>query len=389
MIKQLRVKFICINMLIVSVMLGVILGMVLHFTSNSMQMESTRRMQAAAEMRGPHPGPRSFFLVVDLDRNGSIVKTTGEDYDYTQDEIEQLVLTALKEQKPMGVLEQYDLRYCRGRDRVVFGDISAERNMLTNLVRDCLIIGLVSLLAFFFISLLLARWAVRPVEQAWEQQRQFVADASHELKTPLTVILTNAELLQSPDYDPAQKKTFSQSILTMSNQMRGLVEMLLQQARVDAGVITAAKICLDPAPFVAEAVMTFEALFYEKGLALESELEEGLHIKGSGAHLRQLTEIFLDNAMKYSLPGTTRVRLYRHGHHAVLSVSNPGDPIAPDDLRNIFKRFYRADTARSMNGSYGLGLSIAAGIVKDHGGKIKAESENGMNTFTVSIPLMR
>ena len=119
--------------------------------------------------------------------------------------------------------------------RLVFVDTTSEQASLHTLLRNSLLIGAVSLLLLFGVSVLLARRMVKPVEQAWKQQKQFVADASHELKTPLTVIMTNAELLQSPDYAPEAKAQFGANILTMSRQMRGLVESLLNLARIDQG----------------------------------------------------------------------------------------------------------------------------------------------------------
>ena len=390
MIKRLRIKFVCVNMLIVTLMLGVIFAMVLHFTGSSMEMESIRMMQASV---GPHPGPRGFFLTVRLDQTEGIAHISGEDYDLTREQIDAAVSLALEEEQQAGVLKEFDLRYCRipspGGQQIVFGDISMERSMMASLVRNCLLIGGAAFCVFFLISLLLARWAVKPVEQAWNQQRQFVADASHELKTPLTVILTNAELLRSEEYAPEQKDGFVRSILTMSQQMRGLVEMLLDLARVDAGQLRTEKSLVDLSQVVVDSLLPFEALFFENQMELAGDVAEKLFVWGSESHLCQVAEILLDNALKYSMPGKTTVSLRKQGHWAVLSVSNPGAPMSEEVLNNLFKRFYRADTARSMNRSYGLGLSIAQGIVMEHGGKISAESENGMNTFTVSIPMLK
>ena len=304
-----------------------------------------------------------------------------------------MVLLAKDHGERVGLLKQYDLRYCFAHspdgEELVLSDISFEREMLLNLVRDCLIVGAISLLLFFAISLLLSKWAIRPVEKAWIQQRQFVADASHELKTPLTVILTNAELLQRPQYGEEQKGTFTRNILTVSHQMKGLVEKLLELARVDAGAVKLSKVPLDLTGIISEAMLSFEVMFFEKGLSVTSDLAENVQVLGSEDHLRQMVEILLDNALKYSLPGETTVSLTGHGHHAVLRVSNPGQALSEEELRNIFKRFYRADSARSMNGSYGLGLPIAQGIVQEHGGKIKAQSAKEMTTFTVTIPLIK
>ena len=117
-------------------------------------------------------------------------------------------------------------------------------------------------------------------------------------------------------------------------------------------------------------------------------VEKGISLKASDSHLRQVLGILLDNAMKYSAPeGRIWVKLIRHGGHCLLSVSSPGQEISPEDLQNIFKRFYRVDKARSRDGSYGLGLSIAQSIVLSHKGKIWAESEDGINTFFIQLPI--
>lgn len=274
---------------------------------------------------------------------------------------------------------------------LVFADISSEIATMRNLYRTCIIIGLGSFVSFLVISIFFARWAVRPVEEAWAQQRQFVSDASHELKTPLTVILTDAEMLKSPRFDEAHKAQFVENILTMSNQMRGLVESLLQLARVDNGAIQKMPLTnIDLSGLVSDELLTFDALFFEKGLTLAEDVADGITVHGSAQHLKQVVEILLDNAQKYAAPhGTVQVTLQKSGaHHCLLSVADPGDAISPEDLKKIFQHFYRIDEARAMNHSYGLGLSIAENIVKNHKGRIWAESAEGINTFRVELPMV-
>ena len=220
-----------------------------------------------------------------------------------------------------------------------------------------------------------------------ERQKLFVGAVTHELKTPLTVILTNAELLQEPEYDEQARSRFVDSIMTMSHQMRGLVESLLELARVDNGGQNMVFSRLNFSELVSDALLPFEPVYFEKGLTLESNVEENLFVKGSQQHLKQVADILLDNASKYaSADSTVRVILRRQGSHCLLSVASAGDAISKEDLKNIFKRFYRMDKARSMNHSYGLGLSIADSIVSKHGGKIWAESADGVNTFFVQLP---
>lgn len=399
MLRRLRLKFVCINMLIVTVMLCGIFGTVLSFTARNLEIESLRTMEAiAARPMGaeapdePREEVRLPYFCLVIDQEGQLTVSGGGYFDLSDEDFLQEVLdAALATHDHTGVLKDYNLRFCRMvtpmEQCVVFTDMSSEQHTMQNLLRSCVAIGAVSFLAFLGVSLLLARWAVRPVARAWDQQRQFVADASHELKTPLTVILTNAELLRDPSRSQAERDRFAGYILTMSHQMRGLVEHLLELARVDSGLSKAAMEAVDWSRLVSEAVLPFEPLYYEQGLELRCSVQDGLLVRGSPTHLRQVVEILLDNALKYTPPpGAVTVRLQRQGTRRLLSVSNPGPAIAPADLKNIFKRFYRLDRVRSAQHSYGLGLPIAEGVVRQHRGRIWAESREGRNTFFVELP---
>lgn len=394
MIRRLRLKFVCINMVIVAAMLCVIFTMVLHFTRENLETRSVHLLQTlAAEPVQPGPrGPQAVqlpYFTVQFGQWGDLrVAGTGPYAFLDETYLSELLAAVLRAGEPMGVLEEYGLRYCRaggpGGQRFVFVDISSEVSTMENLVRSCLLTGCASFLAFLAISLLLARWAVKPVDEAWKQQRQFVADASHELKTPLTVILTNAELLQD-----AGQSRFADNILAMARQMRGLVEALLDLARVDNGAAEKSFEPVDLSRLVSDALLPFEPVFFEAGLALDLSIAAGVTVQGSPGRLRQVVEILLDNARKYAAaPGTVAVRLERSGGKAcLLSVANPGPAISREDLSNIFQRFYRVDAARSRDGSYGLGLAIAEGVVQSHRGKIWAESGGGVNTFFVRLPV--
>ena len=169
--------------------------------------------------------------------------------------------------------------------------------------------------------------------------------------------------------------------------MRTLVEGLLELARVDNGAVRSVFAELDLSALVEEELLPFEPVYFERGLTLESELASGLQLLGSAAHLRQVVGILLDNALKYADPGSTvRVRLTRQGANALLVVENPAPPLSREECRSIFLRFYRTDRVRT-GGGYGLGLPIARGIVTDHGGKIWAESQGGLFTLRVQLPL--
>ena len=213
-----------------------------------------------------------------------------------------------------------------------------------------------------------------------------MADASHELKTPLTVIMTNAELMQGDDTSEEDRKTYAGNILGVTYQMRSLVENMLEMARVDNGTVKMQFSTVDFSQLVSDAVLSFQLLYEEKGIGLLCTVPDGVVINGSEQHLYQVMDVLLDNALKYSTVGSmVNVKLVNNGRNCLLSVANSGEPISKEDLKNVFKRFYRADKARAMNGSYGLGLSIAESIVEAHKGKIWAESENGTNIFHVQL----
>lgn len=399
MTKKLKLKFIVIIMSIAAIMLCVIMSMICFFTKKNLESDSIHMMQNIADKAFlPHPPDKAPddmrlpHITLQLNRRGELLNAESGYYDLSDDIfLEELMDSALSEDDPVGVLKKYDLRFFR-RDTpdgcaIVYADISNELTILRNLIRNCIFVGFSCLLIFFCISFLLAGWVVKPVDKAWRQQRQFIADASHELKTPLTVIMANADLLQNPDYDENNYRLFSSNILTMSDQMRNLIEELLELARADNMQSRTAFSSFDLSRLISGAILPFEPLFFEKGLTLHADIAENIFIKGDPDRLRQIPDILLDNAQKYSREnGSTWVTLQTRGKkHCLLTVANEGDAIPSENLNDLFKRFYRADEARSRTGSFGLGLSIAESIVAYHKGKIWAESKNGINTFYVKL----
>ncbi len=395
MLKKLKLKFVAITMAIVTVMLLVIFSLVYHSTNAQMDAESARVLQVLTQeiqqgKEGKDVGLPHFTL--EITPRGT-VRASGNTYYDLSDEsfVLELLYKISSANETTGWLDDYNLIYSKassmGRQLYIFVDTTSQQVALRSLVRSSVAIGIASLAVFFAISFLLAHWAVKPVDKAWHQQRQFISDASHELKTPLTVIMSNAELLQDPEYDEEKRADFSRSILTMSHQMRDLVEGLLELSRADNGQIKKAFTPVNLSDLVTDALLPFEAVMYEKGLQLQSQIAPGVAMKGNGQYLIQLVDILLDNACKYSDPGIVDVTLTRQGRsRCLLTVSNPGTPIPKADLEKIFGRFYRADQARQRTGSFGLGLSIADSVVKEHGGKIWAESNPTGNCFFVQLP---
>lgn len=417
MIKRLRLRFILINMLIVAVMLTIILGTVMFFSRQNIEERSYEIMREMSGGPGGRPRPdnssvdrRIPVFMIEIGENGEISTDGGEFYDLSDESFLKTLVDLVEEDgNPGGELQEYNLRYLKmyfpgssvlpeppeERDantanRIVFTDTSNEHNMISSLRKTCVLIWFTGFAVFFIIVVLLARSVVRPVEEAWEQQKRFVADASHELKTPLTIIMTDAELLASPDCSEKHRGTLVSNISSMAEQMRGLVEGLLDLTRIDGGGEEKNYSRLDFSSAVEAAVIDFEALFFESGLSVKSEVESGIFVSGNEQQMIRLVSILLDNARKYCAPGTeTSVSLKRKGNACLLCVSDYGDEIQEEDLKQLFKRFYRADKARAMNHSYGLGLSIAESIVSAHRGEIWCESKDGVNSFLVRLPCIQ
>ena len=401
MIRRLRLRFVCVNMAIVLVMLSAMFAMAYVLTQQDVARRSREFLRMAAvspvlaERRAEAGTPHPPYLLLEIDSTGTVTVLTSNGVSVeTPEELQALAERVLGEERTEGVLEEENLRYCgctipKGIRRVAVGDISGERWTMEGMVRNFVFIAFLSLGIFFFISILLARWATGPVERAWRGQRQFVADASHELKTPLTVILANGELLQSSGNLGEQNRQRVENITAESRQMRTLVERLLELARADSGIPREE---LEPLAFsalVERILLSFEAVFFESGHPLHWEIQPELWVRGCARRLGQVVEILLDNANKYAAPGgRVEVGLRREEKsRCLLWVRSQGDAIPREELERIFRRFYRADEARSAGGSYGLGLSIASAVVAEHRGRIWAESGAGGNVFYVRLPL--
>ena len=407
MLKKLKIKFVIVIMSIVTVLFLTTFGFIMHLTKENLERESIQMMQTLA-FRPPVPvmakrpdfipendisGIRLPFFTVTVNDDGSTESFGSDIFDLSDEEmISELVKTAMSGKDKVGTLYEYDLRYMRndetGKTSIVFADVSSEKAMLKGLVRNLVWIGAIGYICFFFISLLLARWVAKPVEKTWNEQKQFIADASHELKTPLTVIMTNAEMLVDQSYSQTDKSGFAGNILSTSKRMRGLVESLLELARLDNNRAQIKHEALDYSKLINNCLLPFEPLFFENELDLTTDIENGINVEGDKDKLKQVVTILLDNALKYSNNSEpVKINLKHQTGSCVLSVSGAGDPLSKEDCENIFKRFYRVDQSRNDGQSYGLGLSIAESIINEHGGKIWAESENGCNTFLVSLPV--
>lgn len=284
----------------------------------------------------------------------------------------------------------YEKRTLDNVEYLAFADMSAA-NGWQSLALTLAGVGVVALGAFLVISVFFSRWALRPVERAWRQQRRFVADASHDLKTPLTAILANASiLLEHPERSVASQSQWVESTQHEAEQMQGLVSDLLLLAQIDEATAKPVFERLDLTDLVEGELLQFESVAFERGIELSSQVEADVRVRGDAAQLRRLATTLLDNACKYvDEGGSVSVALQKSARGATLSVHNTGAAIAPEDLPHVFDRFYRADKARTRDDSgHGLGLAIARAIAEEHGGTLVATSDEASGTtFTLTLPV--
>lgn len=337
------------------------------------------------------------FSVI-LDGSGQITQNTGGNVTMSDDLVSTAVEEALATGEQQGVLSDLKLRFLIDDSKdtqqtvIAFSDLNWELDDMKELVFTSLLVGFVALVCFFVISLFLSKITVRPVDEAWRRQQQFLADASHELKTPLTVILADTNILLSHQSETVGNQVkWVEYIQNEAERMKQLVQDMLFLAKGDAAELETHQehTPISITDLAWSSLLPFESVAFEQGVSLDADISPDLTINGNEGQLQRLVVILLDNACKYAgNPGAVTISLKRVLDKISLSVHNTGEPIPPDRLVHVFERFFRADTARTREtGGYGLGLAIAQSIVDAHHGKITVEStrEDG-TTFTVLFP---
>lgn len=245
-------------------------------------------------------------------------------------------------------------------------------------------IFLLSVIVFTIISYYLSRWMIKPSEKAIKNQKIFVSNISHDLKTPITIIRANADLIENEVKNKKSIKYIQQE----TEKLNHLVNEMLTLTRIDNTISKENFKSFNFGDSLFDVVLPFESIAYEKGIRFNINIDEVTDYFGDESNIQKLAEILIDNAMSYTAKGgIVDVDAYENSKAVTLSVTNTGEPISDEKKVEIFDRFYRESKSRESTGNhYGLGLSIANTIVKKHNGKISIESKNGKNTFTVILP---
>lgn len=323
---------------------------------------------------------RNYFSV-NVSYSGAINEIISDfPLSYTEDEISEIVILITKDEKFAGTVKNF--QYLKKADKYgTFLLCVLNRSEDFRIIRQFHFYGfwisLGILTTSFLIALVVSKIALSRAEETFERQKRFIADAGHELKTPIAVIGANIDVLSSDENLNSNK--FFQYIKRENERMGELVRDLLYLARDDADRLEMIKAEFDFSNAVENAVLPFEVVAFENGMTLKMEIQKGIMCQGDEKSLKQLFVILVDNAIKNSEKGAViTVKAYTERQNIIYKVRNTGMGIKKDDLKKIFERFYRADTSRARKtGGYGLGLSIAQSIAQKHGGVIKAESEYG------------
>lgn len=357
---------------------------------------TTTKKQLTAPQEGAYV-PDAF--IAEVSPNGQVSAYLGNRNDTAADDDLKTVHSALSEihdkGKESGTVKIDDVPYRymlqaspTGGYQMVLLNRTLELSMLSRMLLLFVALAVFGLACMFAISMLLANWTVRPIALAWEKQKQFVADASHELKTPLAVISANTEVVLANPYDTViEQSKWLNYIKSETMRMSKLITNLLTVAHMDHGKEKESSALVNFHELVANVCLVFEPIIYENGKTLNTVLQRNVMLHGDEDNLKQLLSILLDNAVLHSTAGADiTVTLSKDAQGKIrLAVANTAKDIPPEALSHLFDRFYRLDHMGSPNGS-GLGLSIAKSIVEDMNGVLLAHSENGVVTFVATFP---
>lgn len=401
MLKKLKLKFILNNMLLVSIVLLTVFSSLclLNYVREENKIGNALDENIkAAKLTAlptvpitPNENERNYevSLTTLVGESGEIVTYIGEGL--SGDDLSEAISQAFSSEYERGTM--YSLNLSFKKEKVMNGTlisfVSREElnTRMSEVITQALAASIVSLLLFLYISKRLADISIAPVEEAWKQQKQFLADASHDLKTPITVILANNNIVSAhKDSTVGSQMKWIESTSEEAERMRDLVNKMLELAKSEAMNEDLKFGEINVSDAVENAILQFEVVAFERNVSIDSGVQPDIIVKTNRATLSKVLEILFDNAIKYSNEGSKiSVALYQSSKKVYFTINNTGEYINKEDLPHIFERFYRANKERSVGG-HGLGLSLAKKKCDLLGIKISVESnpEDG-TTFTLQM----
>ncbi len=341
----------------------------------------------------------AMVLTIQIDAQGKRIDTKGDEsnFNLTSDQLDNIAETCMNNVENYGFMDDYPFAYMKLKDdggtRIAIYDITTDKSNMKMIIISSLIAAVVSIIALTIISFLLSKWCIGPVRTAWEKQKRFLADASHELKTPITVITANTKIaidgMEDIEADTQAIKKPIKYIESEANHMNDLVNQILFLAKTDndpyeykMSKVNISDICMGD-------TLTFESVAFEKNIDIIEDIDDNIYVNADEEKVNVLFRVLYDNACKYSPEGEKiYVSLKRKGNHARFEIRNMGECISKEKLDHIFDRFYRGDESHNRKvAGYGLGLSMAHNIATRHSWKLSAQSdENEGTSFIIRIP---
>lgn len=328
----------------------------------------------------------TFYTVV-FNQNGDVLEVQNEQPKLHSDtELKTLSETVLQGKKQAGTKKNLVFYQAeKGSYRlVVWMDNTVLQENAATLFRYTFLFGGAALLLFLGLSIFLARKIVLPLEENDRKQKQFISDAGHELKTPVSIVSASAELLSRE----IGNNPWLANIQYENERMGALIGQLLALARAEQATVSMEKLAFSR--LCEGEVLAFESMAFEKGFLLKSEIAQEIWVKGSSTQLKQLLSILLDNAIRHSSGGNEIFFwLSRKGNYAEVVVQNYGNELTKEEQERIFERFYRVDVVRNGEEQhYGLGLAIAKAITMAHKGQITLVTEDSLVKVRLKLPIL-
>ena len=396
MFDKLRLKLILINMSLLTTVFIAIFVTIYTMTNTNINREINANLSALIDNKHK-PMPSSINIVAEINEDGKVIKGF-QSYGLNIDSniLQDAVNRVLDKENISGKIDidgssySYLRQFTHFGNKIAFINRTSYQQVIFELLKSFILIGSISLIVLLIISIYLTNKTIRPIKETFEKQKQFIADASHELKTPLTIIKTNTSLvLSNPEDTIKNQEKWINYISSQTDRMSTLINEMLSLAKLDVNENKLNFTSINISKIIESMLLMFDAVIYENEIDLESNITKDIFINGHQESIKKLFSIIMDNAIKHTNKnGKITVSLLLDKNKIKMIVKNTGEGIPSEHLEKIFERFYRVDSSRVREtGGYGLGLSIASSIVKQHKGKIYAQSkENQYTSFFVEFP---
>ena len=407
MFKKLRNKFLIINIIAITAVLLSSFLAIFFMTLNNVKTDVTHQLNNVFTNHSDNRYSESiifgdfsdyrtlaFWVELDIHKNPMVyyIPNFWTDMGQMNKDVGTLLQKSLKSSKTSSYFKEgnhyyaYKLIPTISGYRIGFLDITNNVKVLQSFISSFILVSAASGVVIFIFSKYAADKAIKPIGEAYDMQKQFVLDASHELKTPLTIINANVDLMMKQPLEDHDKNL--SYIKHEGERMSNLVNDLLTLSKLEQTQDELVYSKLKLSQLLEESILPIEALIYEKHLSLDVSIEPNLYVKGNDIQLKQVILILMDNAIKYcSDNGDIIVRLHKDSKAINLSVENTSETLSDDDLKNVFERFYRVDPSRNKStGGFGLGLSIAKNIMDVHKGDITMASYNNKVKVQMEFP---